>query len=82
MCLCCARLGWAVKVMFVQFSHLGGKWMPRAGNVNVCPRGVGVSASTSFLEPSFLLVGASGIPPLPYENVDVYSDFMNPDNNS
>lgn len=56
--------------------------MPRVGNVNVCPRGVGVSASVSFLEPFFLLVGASGIPPLPYESAGVYSDSLNPDNNS
>lgn len=80
MCFCCAVLGCESDVCSVL--TFGGKWMPRVGNVNVCPRGVGVSASVSFLESFFLLVGASGIPPLPYESAGVYSDSLNPDNNS
>lgn len=48
--------------------------------MNVCPRDVGVSASTSFPEPFLPQIGASGILQLPYENVDVYSDSLSPDN--
>lgn len=49
--------------------------MPLVGNMTVYPRGVGVSTTTSFPGPLSPWVGASGIPQLPYKNVDVYSDF-------
>lgn len=73
-------LDWFVKVIFVQSSHLGVNGCPQVGNVSVCPRGVGVSATVSFPEHFSHWVGASGIPPLPCKNVDVYSDFLNLDN--
>ena len=47
--------------------------------MNVCLRGVGTSATISFPECFSPWAGASGIPQLPYENVDVYSDFLNLD---
>lgn len=68
------------KVIFVQSSHLGVSRCPQVGNMNVCPKGVGVSTTISFPEHFSGWVGASGIPQLPYENVDVYSDFLNLNN--
>lgn len=85
MCLCWAGLncpGPVCESDVCSVLVLRGKRTPRVGNMNVCPRGVGVSASTSFLEPFSPRVGASGIPTFPYENVDVYLDFLNPDNNN
>lgn len=75
-----SSLGRVVKVIFIQFSHLGISGCPHLGNVDVCPRGVGASATVSFPEHFSHWVDASGIPQLPYENVDVYSDFLNLDN--
>lgn len=67
-------------MIFAQFPHLGVSGYPQIGNVTVCPRGVGMSATISFPEYCSHWAGASGIPQLPYENVDVYSDFLNLDN--
>ena len=71
---------WVVKLIFVQLSHLGVSGCPHVGNVDVCPRGVGESALVSFTKYLSHWVDASGIPQLPYENVDVYSDLLNLDN--
>ena len=73
-------LVWVVKLIFVQLSHLGVSGCPHVGNVDVCPRGVGESALVSFTKYLSHWVDASGIPQLPYENVDVYSDLLNLDN--
>lgn len=73
-------LDWVVKGIFVQSSHLGVDGCPQVGNVNVCPRSVGVSAMSSCPEHLSHWAGASGIPQLPYKNVDVYSDFLNLNN--
>lgn len=67
-------------MIFVQFPHLGVSGCPQIGNMTVCPRGVGTSATISFPEHFSHWADASGIPQLPYENVDVYSDFLNLDN--
>ena len=48
--------------------------------MDVCPRGVGTSATVSFPEAFSHCVDESGIPQLPYKNVDVYSDVLNLDN--
>lgn len=74
-----AFTGLVAKVIFVQFPHLGVSGCPQIGNVTVCPRGVGTSATISFPGYCSRWAGASGIPQLPYENVDVYSDFLNLD---
>lgn len=48
---------------------------PQVGNVNVCPKSVGVSAMSSCPEHFSHWVGTSGIPQLPYKNVDVSQIF-------
>lgn len=71
---------WTMKVIFVQSSRLGVSGCPQVGNVNVCPRGVGVSATFSCPVHFSHWIGACEIPQLPYENVVVYLDFLNLDN--